>query len=64
MEEGNFGDVRPVGEGVSETRIDFAGGYRIYFAVKGKVVHLLTGGSKKTQDSDILFAKKFWSSHG
>jgi putative addiction module killer protein len=64
MEEGNFGDVKSVGGGVAETRIDFGSGYRIYFARQGNVVHLLAGGKKATQDADIDYAKEFWKSHG
>jgi len=64
MEDGNFGDVWPVGGGVSETRIDFGPGFRIYFARHGNVVHLLNGGNKSTQKSDIKYAKDFWKSHG
>ncbi len=55
---GNFGDVRPVGEGVSEMRIDIGAGYRVYFVVRGKaVVILLCGGDKKSQQADIEMAK-------
>jgi putative addiction module killer protein len=51
---GNPGDVRPVGKGVSEMRIDYGPGYRIYFAQRGSVlVVLLAGGDKRTQDRDI-----------
>jgi len=51
---GNFGDVRPVGYGVSELRIDFGPGYRVYFAQGGVgIVVLLTGGTKTTQSHDI-----------
>jgi putative addiction module killer protein len=64
MEDGNFGDVKPIGNGVSETRLNFGPGYRIYFAMQGKVIHLLNGGKKSTQDSDIKYAKDFWNSHG
>lgn len=54
---GNFGDVRPVGEGVSELRIDYGPGYRVYFQQRGKrVVVLLCGGDKRTQDEDIARA--------
>ena len=55
----NFGDVRPVGEGVSELRIDYGPGYRVYFQQIGSLlVLLLVGGDKKTQDADIVKAKK------
>ena len=51
---GNFGDVRPVGEGISELRIDVGPGYRIYFCRVGDAVYLLlAGGSKATQRRDI-----------
>jgi len=56
---GNFGDVKPVGDGVSELRIDFGPGYRVYLAQRGNsLVLLLVGGSKKTQTADIAKAKK------
>jgi putative addiction module killer protein len=56
---GNFGDVKPVGEGVSELRIDYGPGYRVYFQLVGNLlVLLLVGGTKKTQDADIAKAKK------
>jgi putative addiction module killer protein len=61
IETGNFGDVKPVGEGVSERRIDFGPGYRVYFAQDGeKVVILLVGGTKKRQQRDIDQAKAYW----
>ncbi|HEY5331125.1 MAG TPA: type II toxin-antitoxin system RelE/ParE family toxin [Acidobacteriaceae bacterium] len=63
MEDGNFGDIWPIGDGASETRLDFGPGYRIYFALQGKVVHLLGGGTKKRQQVDIDAAKKLWKSH-
>ena len=51
---GNPGDVRPVGEGVSELRIDYGPGYRVYFTRQGRtVVVLLAGGDKRTQSRDI-----------
>ena len=57
IETGNFGDVKPVGEGVSERRIDFGPGYRVYFIRTGPVVVvLLGGGDKRTQDVDIASA--------
>jgi len=55
---GNPGDVKPVGEGVSELRIDYGPGYRVYFVQRGQVVALLLcGGDKRTQDRDIEKAK-------
>jgi putative addiction module killer protein len=51
---GNPGDVKPVGEGVSEMRIDYVPGYRVYFTRRGtEVVVLLVGGQKKRQSADI-----------
>jgi putative addiction module killer protein len=56
---GNPGDVEPVGEGVSELRIDFGPGYRVYFAKRGAtLLLLLCGGDKKTQAKDIARAKR------
>jgi putative addiction module killer protein len=56
---GNFGDVKPVGEGVSELRVDYGPGYRVYLQQQGNLlVLLLAGGSKRTQDADIAKAKQ------
>jgi putative addiction module killer protein len=55
---GNFGDCKPVGDGISEMRIDFGPGYRVYYARRGQVVYLLLiGGDKSTQRQDITKAK-------
>jgi putative addiction module killer protein len=57
----NFGDCKPVGEGVLELRIDTGPGYRLYCARHGrKLVILLCGGDKRTQGSDIQRAKEYW----
>ena len=59
MELGHFGDVAPVGEGVSELRIFYGPGYRVYFAQRGSsLVILLSGGDKSAQDADIVQAKE------
>ncbi len=56
---GNPGDARPVGEGVSELRIDYGPGYRVYFVQRAEVlIVLLAGGDKRTQDQDIRLAKQ------
>ncbi len=56
---GNAGDVRPVGEGVSEMRIDYGPGYRVYFVRRGEeLVVLLAGGDKDTQERDIRTARE------
>lgn len=58
LELGNLGDVKPVGEGVSEARIDYGPGYRLYFVKRGTVVIvMLCGGDKRSQDADIKRAK-------
>jgi len=54
---GNYGDVKPVGEGVSELRIDYGPGYRVYFVQRGQaLIILLAGGDKRTQNKDIKSA--------
>ncbi len=58
---GNFGDHHSLGGGVSEMRIDYGSGYRIYYAQKGNTIYLLLlGGDKQSQAADIKKAKKAW----
>ena len=59
VRKGNFGNVEPVGEGISELKIDYGPGYRIYFIKQGRtIILLLCGGDKKTQKKDIKRAKE------
>lgn len=59
LEEGNAGDVAPVGDGLSEMRIHFGPGYRVYYANRGaELILLLCGGDKSSQQRDIDAAKK------
>ncbi|UII76890.1 type II toxin-antitoxin system RelE/ParE family toxin [Flagellimonas sp. HMM57] len=58
---GHFGDCKAVGDGIREKGVNFAKGYRVYFKEKkGKIVILLIGGDKSTQQKDILKAKDIW----
>ena len=64
LQYGNFSNVRSVGSGISEYKIDFGPGYRIYFGRDGyTLIILLTGGTKKTQSKDIEKAKIFWQEY-
>jgi putative addiction module killer protein len=57
----HFGDCKPVGDGIQEMRVDFAKGYRVYFKENnGKIIILLIGGDKSTQQKDIKKAKEIW----
>ncbi len=59
--DGHFGDCKPVGDGIRELRVNFAKGYRVYFKEKDeKIIILLIGGDKSTQQKDIKKARKIW----
>ena len=59
LASGNPGDVKAVGEGVSELRIDYGPGYRVYYIMQGqKIIILLAGGDKRTQSKDIKTAQR------
>ena len=64
LEHGNFSNVKSAGKGVSEYKVDFGPGYRIYFGQEGdELVILLGGGAKKTQDKDIQIAQMLWTEY-
>ena len=64
LEQGNLSNVKGVGEGVLEYRINFGPGYRVYFGRDGEVlVILLTGGTKKRQQRDIAEAIEMWADY-
>jgi putative addiction module killer protein len=61
---GNLGDCKSVGQGVSELRVDYGPGYRVYFGQQGsRIVVLLCGGDKRTQARDIRQAMHYWQSY-
>lgn len=61
LQQGNFGDFKPLRDGVHELRIDTGPGYRVYYARSGKTIMLLLcGGSKRTQANDIERACDYW----
>ncbi len=60
-EDEHFGNCEPVGDGIRELKVNFAKGYRVYFKEKdGKIIVLLIGGDKSTQQTDIKKAKEIW----
>ena len=64
MENGNCSNVKPVGEGVSECKIYFGPGYRVYFGMDGEnLIVLLGGGTKKRQNRDIEIAQRHWRNY-
>ena len=64
MELGLFGDVEPIGEGLSELRIHYGPGYRVYFVRENQqLILLLCGGDKSSQSKDITKAKMYWEDH-
>jgi len=64
MELNLFGDVKPIGEGLSELRIHYGPGYRVYYVKEGQQVFLLLcGGDKSAQSKDIKRAKEYWKDH-
>jgi len=61
VRQGKLGDCKSVGEGVSELRVDYGPGYRVYFGQQERtLVVLLCGGDKRTQNRDIRLAKPYW----
>jgi putative addiction module killer protein len=59
--DGHFGDWEPVGDGIRELKINYAKGYRVYFKEHdGRIIILLSGGDKSTQQNDIEKAKEIW----
>ena len=64
VETGNLGDHKYIGDGISEFRLDFDSGYRIYYGkIKNDIITLLCGGDKSTQRKNIKKAKEYWNAH-
>ncbi|NJM76586.1 MAG: type II toxin-antitoxin system RelE/ParE family toxin [Acaryochloridaceae cyanobacterium RU_4_10] len=64
IQQGNYGDVKPIGEGLSELRIFFGPGYRVYFGEEAEnIVVILCGGDKDSQNRDIEDAKAYWKEY-
>lgn len=64
MEKGNWGDYKPLKQGIFELRLFFSSGYRLYFGIdRGQLVVLLLGGNKRSQTSDIDKAVRYWQEY-
>ena len=64
LEQANYGDVAPIGDGLSELRMFFGSGYRVYFGEDAEnIVVVLCGGNKSTQNQDIEDAKVYWKEY-
>ena len=64
IQSGNFGDTKSVGDGVFELRFFFGSGFRVYYAKRNdKIVIILSGGDKSSQDKDIKKAKTLWNDY-
>jgi len=64
VQQGNYGDVEPIGEGLSELRLFFGSGYRVYFGEEEEnIVVILCGGDKDSQSRDIENAKAYWKEY-
>ncbi len=64
VQQGNYGDVDPIGEGLSELRFFFGSGYRVYFGEEAdNIVIILCGGDKDSQSQDIENAKAYWQEY-
>jgi putative addiction module killer protein len=64
LQQGNYGDVEPIGEGLSELRFFFGSGYRVYFGENAdNIVVILCGGDKNSQSQDIENAKAYWQEY-
>jgi putative addiction module killer protein len=60
-DEEHFGEFKPLGDGISELKINYAKGYRVYYVeLNGKIILLVLGGNKSTQKKDIEKAKEIW----
>lgn len=63
LRQGNFGDSSPIGEGASESRINFGPGFRIYYGVRGQFIIVLCAGDKSSQTVDIKRALDYWNDY-